>query len=339
MKDKILNKIIDKIKSSKSFFITSHINGDGDALGSELAMYILLKKLHKNVIVVNNEIPAQTYKFLPKFNVIKNKIDKKKFDVAIVLDCTDSHRAGKTKEVIDRAEYVINIDHHISNSFFGDINWVKPYIGSTSQIIYNLFEKFGIMDKNVALCLYTGISTDTGNFTYDNTTGNTHKIVSHLMEYKINPSIVYEKMRSTCTPLDLAFIGKTISSLQFDSKGKICWGVLANWEDKDYDLTEVIFSTMRLVKDVEVLLIFKETNDNKVRINLRSTLDVDVNKVAKFFGGGGHKKASGVTIKGSLKSVEKKVIAYIRKNTNVYKNKKMNNSLFKHFKENKYEQI
>ncbi|MCK5492814.1 MAG: hypothetical protein KAJ14_06870, partial [Candidatus Omnitrophica bacterium] len=142
-----------------------------------------------------------------------------------------------------------------------------------------------------------------------------------LMEYKINPSIVYEKMHSTCTPLDLIFIGKTISFLKFDSKKKICWAVLANWAERDYDLTEVIFSTMRLVKDVEVLLLFKEVSNNKVRINLRSTLDVDVNKVAKFFGGGGHKKASGVTIKGSLNIVEKKVIAYIKKNTNTYKNK------------------
>jgi len=321
MKDKVLNEIIDKIKSSKSFFITSHIHGDGDSLGSELAIYILLKILNKNVIIVNNEIPVQTYSFLPKFNVIKNKVDKRKYDVSIVLDCTDSHRAGKSKEMIDNADYVINIDHHISNVYFGDINWVKPAISSTSQIIYDLFEKLGIMNKNIALCLYTGISTDTGNFTYDNTTGDTHKIVSHLMEYKINPSIVYEKMHSTCTPLDLIFIGKTISFLKFDSKKKICWAVLANWAERDYDLTEVIFSTMRLVKDVEVLLLFKEVSNNKVRINLRSTLDVDVNKVAKFFGGGGHKKASGVTIKGSLNIVEKKVIAYIKKNTNTYKNK------------------
>ncbi|MFA5271246.1 MAG: bifunctional oligoribonuclease/PAP phosphatase NrnA [Candidatus Omnitrophota bacterium] len=314
-----LKEISDKIKKSKSFIITAHVSLEGDALGSELATYALLKKLKKRVVIYNNDHTPPIYKFLPHSKVIKNSLSEDKFDVAMVLDCSDSSRTGKVKDYLSRVKCIINIDHHISNTFFGDLNWVDSKSSSACQMLYKLCEKMKIMDEHIALCLYTGIFTDTGNFTYTNTTKETHRIVAELMHYGVSPRLIYENVHSLCDDKDLKFIGRIISSLRFDSSKKICWAAINKWEDKDYDLTEVIFSFMRLLKGVEVLILFKQVEKNKIRINFRSRPSVDVNKIAKFFGGGGHKSASGTTIETGLKQAQREVIFFVKRYTNKLK--------------------
>jgi phosphoesterase RecJ-like protein len=302
------------------------MNLEGDALGSELATYILLKKIRKKVIICNNDPTPQIYKFLPFSGVIKNSLDKSDFfDVAIVLDCSDASRTGKIKDYLSRVKCIINIDHHISNTFFGDINWVEPDKSSTCEMLYKLCEKFKMIDGKIALCLYTGIFTDTGNFTYANTTYSTHKIIANLMKYGIRSNKIYQALHSLCEPYDLKFIGKIISSLKFDARKKICWATIKQWKEKEYDLTEVIFSVMRLLKDVEVFLLFKKIGKNKIRVNFRSRSSIDVNKIAQFFGGGGHKMASGTTVEDALEEAEKKIISFIKRYTNNIKSKKRNN--------------
>ncbi len=122
MRKRLLKKIVERIDTSKSFLITAHMNLEGDALGSELATYILLKKLKKKVRIYNNDPTPSIYKFLPFHRVIRNSLENFRFDTAIALDCSDASRAGKVKDVLGRAGCIINIDHHISNTYFGDIN-------------------------------------------------------------------------------------------------------------------------------------------------------------------------------------------------------------------------
>ena len=313
-----IKKIIEKIRDSKTFLITAHMNLEGDALGSELAMYLLLRKFKKKVVICNNDPTPQIYEFLPHSKVIKNSLKDEKFDVALVLDCSDSSRVGKVKDYLSNARCIINIDHHVSNTYFGDINWVEPHYSSACQMLYNLCANIDsdIMDKNIALCLYTGIFTDTGSFTYANTDKETHRVISALMKYKINPHIIDENLHSLCSIEDVAFISKVVSSLKYDTRKKVCWALIKKWKDKGYDLTEVIFSVMRLLRDVEVFLLFKKLDKRKVRVNFRSRNYVDVNHIAQFFGGGGHKRASGTTIEGTLEGVEKKVIHFVKRYTN-----------------------
>ncbi len=164
-REKALNKIIEKIKAAKTFLISAHVNLEGDAIGSELAVYFLLRKLFKRATIYNNDITPAIYKFLPFCRVIKNRLTGKNFDAAIILDCSDSSRTGKVKNNLPQAGCIINIDHHISNTYFGDLNWVEPSVNSTAQMIYGLCKRLRVMDRNIALCLYTGIFTDTGSFT------------------------------------------------------------------------------------------------------------------------------------------------------------------------------
>ena len=317
-----VKRIIERIRESKTFLITAHMNLEGDALGSELATYALLKKLRKKPVICNNDITPHVYKFLPFSSVIKNELDDDQtFDVAMVLDCSDSSRTGKVKNYLSRVGCIINIDHHISNTSFGDLNWVDPKASSACQMLYKLCEKMKVIDKKIALCLYTGIFTDTGNFTYANATKDTHKIVANLLNYKISPHAVYTNLHSMCVPSDLKFMSRIISYLKYDARRQICWAAIKKWEDKEYDLTEMIFNIMRLLEGVEVFLLFKKLPHNKVRVNFRSRSRVDVNRIAKFFGGGGHKRASGTTMEDSLEGAQKKVIAFIKRYTNGVKRK------------------
>jgi len=313
----VIKKIIELLRGNKRFLITAHMNLEGDALGSELAMYLLLRKMKKQVIICNHDTTPRAYSFLPHIKVIKNDLDVSNgFDVALVLDCSDSFRTGKVKDYLSRAKIIVNIDHHISNTFFGDLNWVDPKASSASEMIYRLCKELKVMDRKIALCLYTGIFTDTGNFTYSNVSSRVHRIIAELFRYKILPDKIYESLHSFCQLKDIRFIGKVLSSIKADSSGKITWALIKYWPKKEYDLTEVIFSIMRFLRDAEVFLLFKKLGKNKVRVNFRSRSKVDVNRVAKFFGGGGHKRASGTTIFGNLSSVEKKVITFVKRYTN-----------------------
>lgn len=302
--------------SGKNFLLTAHVNVEGDALGSVLAMYIILKKLGKRAVIYNNDPLPEIYRFLPYSSVIKNDIPDEPFDAAIVLDCSDASRTGKVKDYLGNAKCIINIDHHISNTFFGDLNWVDPSASSACQMLHKLCERLKTMDKDIALCLYTGIFTDTGNFTYANADKETHRVVSQIMKYKINPYKVWESLHSLCVPADLKMFGGILSSLKFDANRKICWVLIRKWNDQPYDLTEIIFTIMRLLKNVEVFILFKKTGDGKIRVNFRSRARVDVNKIASFFGGGGHKRASGTTVNGHLEEVERKVISFTKRYTN-----------------------
>ncbi len=317
-----IKRIVKKIKTAKTFLITAHVNLEGDAIGSELATYILLRKLGKKVTIYNHDSTPAIYKYLPFSRVIKNDLAKERFDVAMVLDCSDSSRAGKVKDSLVRADCITNIDHHISNTYFADLNWVEPATNSTAQMIYKLCRRFKVMDKNLALCLYTGIFTDTGSFTYASTNSETHKVVSELMKYNIQPDRIYQKLHSLCNLSDLNFIGGIISSLKIDSQRKICWAVIKDWKDMGYDLTEVVFSIMRRLKDFDALILFKKIDKNRTRVNFRSNSYLDVNRIAKFFGGGGHKRASGTTIEERIESTEKKVISFVKRYTNSSKAKK-----------------
>jgi phosphoesterase RecJ-like protein len=178
------------------------------------------------------------------------------------------------------------------------------------------------MDKKIALCLYTGIFTDTGNFTYANVDSEVHRVVASLMKYNLGPHRIYETIHSLCLPADLKFMGRIISSLKFDPERKICWSTINKWKEGDYDLTEVLFQIMRLLKEPEVFLLFKRVSNKKTRVNLRSRRRVDVNRVAKFFGGGGHKRASGTTVEDTLENTERKVVAFVKRYTNGLKKRK-----------------
>lgn len=315
-------KIIEQITKGNNFLITTHVNSEGDALGSELALYRLIKALKKNAVMANEDSLSYGYDFLPDAGkIIKYKTNLKgiEFDYLVTVDCSDLKRTGEVYKINTENKPVINIDHHISNAGFGDFNWIQPYASSCCEMIYELYKKLGVrLDKETALLLYVGISTDTGSFRYSNTTSRTHKIAAELLKYDIDVTRVYNRVHGNLPYQDMILVTKILNDVKCRYQGKIIWfqakaSLLKKYEPIYVDLTDHVMNFGRAIKGAEVVALFKENLGvkNEVRVNFRSQGKVDVNTVAGFFGGGGHKTASGCTIHGNINTIRRRVLKKI----------------------------
>lgn len=317
-----LKKAIACIKSNNNFLITTHTNLEGDALGSELAFYRLLKRLGKGATIINEDDLPYGYDFLSDIKNIKKfkpNIKDVVFDCFVVLDCSDLKRTGEVYRLNTDNKLILNIDHHISNEKFGDVNWVEPNISSSCEMIYRLYKTLRIpFDKDTATFLYVGILTDTGSFHYPNTTRLTHKAISELLRFNLDITQIYKNVYENIPFKDMQLLIKILPTINYQFHGKVAWfqikkNLLKN-KKLSFDLTEYVLGFARAIKDVEVAVLFKENLGTKdeIRVNLRSQGKIDVNRIASYFGGGGHKTASGATVHGKIDQVRKKVLAKIR---------------------------
>ncbi len=315
-----LNEICRSIKKYDKFLITAHTSPEGDALGSELGFYNLVRKLGKQAVIVNDDFLPAGYDFLPGAPDILRLVKGFKFfnfDCLVVLDCADLKRTGGVSRLNAAGRPVLNIDHHISNQNFGDANWVDGQASSCSEMIYRLYKRMGLpLDKDTALVLYTGIMTDTGSFRYSNTAVSTFRAAAELLKFGINVAMVYRRTYENIPPRDAKLLLKFLSGVKFFSSGRLAVFQIDRRLPVDKsgtDLADHILTFGRQIQGVEVVALFKNMPGIKpqVRVNLRSQGAVDVNKIAAFFAGGGHKTAAGCTLPGKLAPVSAKVVARI----------------------------
>lgn len=317
-----LKKAAACVRKNKSFLITVHTSPEGDALGAELAFARLLEKLGKRVVIVNEDSLPYGYDFLPgigKIRKFKRNLKGIRFDCFVALDCSDLKRAGEVYRLNTQAKLMLNIDHHISNERFAEVNWVEPDASCTCEMLYKLYKKLNVpLDREAAIALYTGILTDTGSFRYANTTSFTHRVVADLLRYGIEARKIYHSIYEDISFAEARLLARILPQMKQAAGGKVAWFKLLHnllrRKDLSFDLGEYLLSFARSIKDVEVAVLFKENLGVKdeIRINFRSQGKVDVNKIAKVFGGGGHKTASGATIRGKIDTVRKKVLAKIK---------------------------
>ena len=314
-----MKQVIAAIKERNKFLITAHVNLEGDSLGSQLAMKELLERLGKSAVIVDHDAVPEHYKFLPKAGEVMKKIDKDMvFDAAVVLDCPTLKRVGRVKELISKNKFIINIDHHISNEKFGDVNWVDPNASSAGEMVYKLFKETGTaLTKEIALYLYIAILTDTGSFNYDNTSGVTHEIAGELLGYGLDPAQVSEDVYERRTMADIKFLGLVLSTLEVNKAGDVAHLVITremvNNTGADLSKAEGVINYARSIDKVKVGVLFKEDmkDPGKINVSFRSKAEVDVNGIALIFGGGGHVKAAGCVIDGTLDEAKKKVLAKV----------------------------
>lgn len=311
-----MRQILEAIKKHDKFLITAHVNLEGDSLGSQLGMKAFLEALGKTAIIVDNDAVPEHYKFLPGAEAVSNKLDEKlDFDAAIVVDCPTLKRIGKVRDLI-KGKFVINVDHHISNDKFGDVNWVDPNASSAGEMVYKLYKETGLkLSKETALVLYIAILTDTGSFNYDNTSSVTHEIAGELLGYGIDPASVSESVYERRSVADIKFLSRVLSTLKVNKTGEVAYLEVTNTMLKETGSelvkSEGFVNYARSIDGVKVAIIFKEDSGNKVNVSFRSKGDVDVNRIASVFGGGGHVKASGCIVEGSLAEVERKVLGKV----------------------------
>lgn len=317
-----LSGIVSAIKDNKNkcFAVASHKNLEGDAIGSMLAMSELLRSAGKKVVLLAPENMPQVYKFLPNQSLIKARKDPRRirYDIACLLDCTDLDRLGNAKAGIDPSLPILNIDHHISNQYYGTVNWVDPRMSCSGEQVYHLFKKTGLaINKNAALYMYIAILTDTGSFKYSNTTAITHKVVSELLSYGICPVDIYRKVYEGISAGYLGLLASVLATLDMDQPAGLAWVEVRQDMLNKYhcgiDDAQDFVNYPRSMKGVKIAIAFKEDSGGVVKVSFRSNDGYDVNKLAGYFGGGGHAAASGCVIKDKFDAVKKTVLAKSRK--------------------------
>ena len=312
------------IKKFKKFLITSHINPEGDAIGSQVAMAYLLKKLGKESVMLDDSPVPNLLRFMKGTEDISKEMPQDfNFQAVIILDSPDMARIGRVSGYIKKDSVIINIDHHISNVNFGKFNWVEPDFSSTGEMVYDLFKAFKVkIDLDDATALYAAIMTDTGSFRYSNTSSKIHHIVAELIDIGVKPYEMHSRIYETSSIEDTNLLGESLQTMKLTEDRKIAW----LWVTKDMlkktkaslEGTEGIINFARSIDGVEIAVLFRETGtDERVKVSFRSKGKADVNKLAASFGGGGHPTASGCTVLGKLEDVEKKVLEKAKEMTSI----------------------
>lgn len=294
-------------KGAKHIGISGHIRPDGDCVGSAMALYLYLKKICKEAqITVMLEKPPVIFDCIREIEQINTSFSAEEpFDVFFALD-TVKDRMGEAEAYFDGAAVTVNIDHHISNNGCGDINYIDPLSGSTSELIYRLLDKKE-MDVEIAKAVYIGIIHDTGVLQYSNTTPETLRIVADLMEYGFDFSGLIDRTFYEKTYIQNQILGRAILESILFLKGR-CIASAVDRKTMDFygakssDL-EGIVNQLRVVKGVDCAIFMYQTDILEFKVSMRSNGNVNVAEVASYFGGGGHIRAAGCNMQGTYHDV------------------------------------
>jgi bifunctional oligoribonuclease and PAP phosphatase NrnA len=323
-KTKMINqkKLVEILKTAKNIALISHISPDGDTLGSMLAFKELLdgfEAVEKVDALINGKIP-DIYRFLPGIESVKNIENKtlyQKYDIAIAIDCGSPDRMGDALSIFRNAKTTVNIDHHISNNKFGDINLVNPTATAVGQIIYNLIEPLkGKLSKSIAINLYTAILTDSGGFKFDNVKPETLIVCSELIRNGADPSDIYKHCYET-KPLPMVKLhAKAISNMNLADNERIAYTFVTRKLLEEVgasdEHTDGIAESLRQIDTVKIAIVLKETVKGKTKVSFRSN-GVNICEIARYFGGGGHEFAAGCTIDKRPEDSMNELLPLIRK--------------------------
>lgn len=294
-------RIADEIRKRHRFVITSHVRPDGDAIGSQLAMAYALRSLGKDVRIVNRDAPPAPLLAFPGVAAIEvsERIDDPG-DAVLVMECGDLTRTGVAGL---ESGFVINIDHHPGNTMYGAINWFDLSASACGEMVFDLVRELGVpLTTEIATHVYVAILTDTGSFHYSNITPRTFDICRECVEAGVNPPAVARSIFDSNNLGRLKLFGAVLSRMELDATGRLATVFVDQALARDcggtYEDTEGLINLPLTVKDIQAVVFFKESGPDQWRVSMRSKGDVDINAVAKQFGGGGHKNASGCTVHG-----------------------------------------
>lgn len=311
----VKRQIIKKIKSADNILITSHIMPDGDNIGSLLGLSTSLRLSGYSVDAALFDKVPDIFSFLPGVQNIGSLSEiNKKYDLLIVLDSSSVERTGAS-DLKKYSDFIINIDHHVCNDNYGNINLLYTNYSATTQIVFEILKKGRFkINRDIATCLYCGLMTDTVGFQTASTDESVFKMAAALVKCGAEPNFVSREMFQNKSMKNIIIIGKTLSSLNFISNGSICWGKVDQKTVREVGALPTdcfgIVNQMVSIKGVEVAILFNEQADGRTVVDFRSKSIIDVNKIANYFGGGGHTRASGTTLNGGLNDIISEVVNY-----------------------------
>lgn len=310
--------ILEVFRSHPKWIVASHMNPDGDTLGSAIALKQLLKSLGHEVRHFCPDVPARVYDFMAGADEVETTLPEG--DDWAIATCDAAELGRFTEKWVPRfkaARILVVVDHHISNTAFGTHNLILPHDAATGEVVFKLFDHFGVaIDKIAADALYVAIVTDTGSFRYDATSPATHRMAAHLIERGVNPGWLNQQIYEQLTPTTVVVQSLALAKAQFDAGGKVAYTWVSRAMLKDAGATdeecEGIVERLRAIKGVDTAVFLRELADGRWKVSLRSKGEVDVNSIAGQFGGGGHIRASGCTIDGPPEKALEGLLGAIR---------------------------
>ena len=311
------NQLEELIKNSKKILVVSHINPDGDAIGSVCSMYTTIydnfKK--KSDILVIGHLP-NSYKFLPNIDKAEFKFDDSMvYDLVITLDVAALDRLSNAKILFDKAKATINIDHHKTNNEFGNINVVKGNASSTGEVLLEIYnEQNWKISLDSAIGLYTAILTDTGGFRYENTSENVFKSAAQLVKIGINPNEIYKHCYELKSKNFVMFQNYCINKAEFAHNDEVAYSTVYKRDIERFngeeDFTEGLVEILRAIETTDIAFLAKEVDSKTTKISMRSKKS-DVAEICSVYGGGGHTFAAGCTIKANVEGAIKRILKTI----------------------------
>ncbi|NNF83815.1 MAG: bifunctional oligoribonuclease/PAP phosphatase NrnA [Deltaproteobacteria bacterium] len=303
-------------REKNRFLIACHANPEGDAIGSELALALALRKMGKTATILNSDPVPGNLAFLPGTDTVIFDADGSPYEVAVVVDCGSPERTGRVQGELRKCPIMVNIDHHSTNEAQGDYCLVDPEAAATGILVHRILNTLGLaIDRDIAVNIYVAILTDTGSFHYSNSSPEAYYIAGDMVRIGVDPWEVAEKVYETQTAGKLGLLGRVLGSLELAADGKVAAITTLKKDLRDFSATkdqlEGIINYPRSIAGVEVAAAFREEDPGEFRVSLRSKGRVDVSAIASALGGGGHHNAAGCNVPGSLDEVKKRVFGML----------------------------
>ncbi|MFH2044755.1 MAG: bifunctional oligoribonuclease/PAP phosphatase NrnA [Pseudomonadota bacterium] len=322
-----MDRIIEHLINSSNVLITSHINQDGDAIGSLLAVGFALNFLNKKTFLFNESSIPSVYRFLPGTELIKYKINELyEFDTAVILDCGNLERIGKSAKTVSTIPVIINIDHHVTNTGYGTCRLVDTSACSTAELVYRIIKKMNIpINKEIATSIYTAILTDTGSFRASNTNGPAFAICEEMIAYGADPYEIAQNVYGKYSLGRIRLLNLALDSIAISDNGKLSMMTITSdmineTETKSEDVDGLI-SYAKRIKGIKVAVLIQEERNSKSKtkgiknfhVSLRSDGTIDVTDIALSFGGGGHFSAAGFNLETGLDELKTIIMRFAEK--------------------------
>lgn len=313
-----IQKINEAIGKADTFLITTHESPDGDAVGSSLALACYLRSIGKDVdVYICDQVP-DLYSFLPLADKVLQNIPQRKYDICFVLDVGEFRRAGKAVGESTTIDAFINIDHHLSCENFGLLNLIDSTASATGALIYRIIKSAGsAVSRDIALCIYTAIITDTGSFRYSNSNPEAFAIASEMIASGVNAWDISEKLYESQPRQRLELLAQVLPTMLLSPRGDVASITVTldmySRTGAGPELTDGFINYPRSIRGVEVAILFRELKPNSWKVGFRSKGKVDVAHLSAAFGGGGHHNAAGCNLDGELNEVKNLVFAHLEK--------------------------
>ncbi len=315
----MIEQIVKEIKEDRRFLIASHQSPEGDAIGSSLALAIALKNLGKEVTTFNQDGVPKLLQFLPRAKEVSRELPRGiTYDCAFIVDCGDPELLGEEFPRIKGIRKIINIDHHSTNNGFGDLQFIDPGASAAGVLIYRLLQKIPAeITQEIATNIYAAILSDTGSFHYHNTTAEGLRIAGEMIEQGVEPEKIAQQLYETQPSAYLQLLALVLGTLEVAHGGKVASvTVLQEMFQRtgtSKEAAEGFVNYPSSIEGVSVALLFREISEGKFKISFRARKNIDVSLLAQEFGGGGHQKAAGCTIEGTLPEVKNTVLQVVGK--------------------------